>query len=90
MELPANASLPITQFDDNVAFTQTEQDETLLDVARRFLLGQTEIVRLNPGYPKFFKNICKISGPLTTKVGTPQYGTLKIGKIGATGLLGTG
>ena len=37
----------ITQFEDNVALTRAEQDETLLDVARRFLLGQTEIVRLN-------------------------------------------
>ena len=38
----------ITEFEDNVPLTRAEQDETLLDVARRFLLGQTEIVRLNP------------------------------------------
>jgi len=38
----------ITQFNDDVPLTRAEQNETLLDVARRFLLGQTEIVRLNP------------------------------------------
>ncbi len=38
----------ITQYPDGVALTRADQDETLLDVARRFLLGQTEIVRLNP------------------------------------------
>ena len=38
----------VTQYPDGVALTKAEQDETLLDVARRFLLGQTEIVRLNP------------------------------------------
>lgn len=38
----------ITEFPDGAAFTRAEQDETLLDVARRFNLGQTEIVRLNP------------------------------------------
>lgn len=47
--LPTNSSdSVITQFDDNVPLTRAEQNETLLDVARRFLLGQTEIVRLNP------------------------------------------
>lgn len=47
--LPANSSdSVITQFDDNVPLTRAEQNETLLDMARRFLLGQTEIVRLNP------------------------------------------
>jgi L,D-transpeptidase ErfK/SrfK len=47
--LPANRSdSVITEFEDNVPLTRAEQDETLLDVARRFLLGQTEIVRLNP------------------------------------------
>ncbi|MGR9037605.1 MAG: LysM peptidoglycan-binding domain-containing protein, partial [Gammaproteobacteria bacterium] len=47
--LPANGTdSVITQFDDNVPLTRAEQDETLLDVARRFRLGQTEIVRLNP------------------------------------------
>ena len=38
----------ITQYPDGMPLTRAEQDETLLDVARRFLLGQTEIVRLNP------------------------------------------
>lgn len=38
----------ITQFRDDVPLTRVEQNETLLDVARRFSLGQTEIVRLNP------------------------------------------
>jgi L,D-transpeptidase ErfK/SrfK len=38
----------ITQYPDGMALTRAEQDETLLDVARRFLLGQTEIVRMNP------------------------------------------
>lgn len=37
----------ITQYPDHMPITRAEQDETLLDVARRFLLGQTEIVRLN-------------------------------------------
>ncbi len=38
----------IIQYPDGMPITRAEQDETLLDVARRFLLGQTEIVRLNP------------------------------------------
>ncbi|MGZ8215486.1 MAG: L,D-transpeptidase family protein, partial [Methylosarcina sp.] len=47
--LPVNGNdSVITEFEDNVPLTRAEQDETLLDVARRFLLGQTEIVRLNP------------------------------------------
>jgi L,D-transpeptidase ErfK/SrfK len=37
----------ITQYPDGMPLTRAEQNETLLDVARRFLLGQTEIVRLN-------------------------------------------
>jgi L,D-transpeptidase ErfK/SrfK len=37
----------ITQYPDNKAFTHAIQDETLLDIAARFSLGQTEIVRLN-------------------------------------------
>jgi len=37
----------ITQYPDGMPLTRAEQDETLLDIARRFLLGQTEIVRLN-------------------------------------------
>ena len=44
--LPTNGDNVITQFADNVAVTRVEHDETLLDVARRFLLGQEEIVRL--------------------------------------------
>lgn len=47
--LPVNINdSVITQFNDNVPLTRAEQNETLLDVARRFILGQTEIVRLNP------------------------------------------
>lgn len=47
--LPANSGdSVITQFADNVPLTRGEHNDTLLDVARRFLLGQTEIVRLNP------------------------------------------
>ena len=38
----------IIKYADDMPLTRAEQDETLLDVARRFLLGQTEIVRLNP------------------------------------------
>jgi L,D-transpeptidase ErfK/SrfK len=37
----------ITQYPDGVPLTRAEHDQTLLDVARNFLLGQTEIVRLN-------------------------------------------
>lgn len=47
--LPVNSNdSVINQFDDNVPLTRSEQNETLLNVARRFHLGQTEIVRLNP------------------------------------------
>ena len=46
--MPENSSdTVITQYPDGMPLTRAEQDETLLDVARRFLLGQTEIVRLN-------------------------------------------
>ncbi|HEY8160286.1 MAG TPA: L,D-transpeptidase family protein [Methylobacter sp.] len=38
---------------DNVPLIRSEQDGTLLDVARRFLLGQTEIVRLNPNVDRW-------------------------------------
>ena len=38
----------ITEYPDDVPLVKAEQEETLLDVARRFHLGQTEIVRLNP------------------------------------------
>jgi L,D-transpeptidase ErfK/SrfK len=52
--LPADSNdNVITQFDDNMPLTRAEQDETLLDVARRFFLGQTEIVRLNPGVDRW-------------------------------------
>ena len=37
---------------DTVTLT-VEQDQTLLDVARRFNLGQTEIVTLNPGIDRW-------------------------------------
>lgn len=37
----------ITEHRDGFPFTRAEQDETLLDIARRFSLGQVEIVRLN-------------------------------------------
>lgn len=45
--LPPNGDTVITQYSDNMPLTRADQDETLLDVARRFLLGQMEIVRLN-------------------------------------------
>ena len=44
----------ITQYTtDDAPLIRSEQDETLLDVARRFLLGQTEIVRLNPNVDRW-------------------------------------
>ena len=47
--LPANSGdTVIEQYPDDVSLTRAEQDETLLDVARQFLLGQTEVVRINP------------------------------------------
>lgn len=47
--LPENSGdTVVMQYPDGVALTQAEQDETLLDVARRFLFGQTEVVRINP------------------------------------------
>lgn len=47
--LPANPNdSVISQFTDDMPITLSEEDETLLDVARRFNLGQMEIVRLNP------------------------------------------
>ena len=46
--MPENSNdTVITQYPDGMPLTRAEQNETLLDVARRFLLGQTEIVRLN-------------------------------------------
>jgi L,D-transpeptidase ErfK/SrfK len=48
-DLPADSGdSVITEFDDGFSVTRAAQNETLLDVARRFNLGQTEIVRLNP------------------------------------------
>ncbi|MGJ0431601.1 L,D-transpeptidase family protein [Methylobacter sp.] len=38
----------ITEYPDGVPLARAEQEETLLDMARRFNLGQMEIVRLNP------------------------------------------
>jgi L,D-transpeptidase ErfK/SrfK len=44
----------ITQYTtDDTPLIRSDQDETLLDVARRFLLGQTEIVRLNPNVDRW-------------------------------------
>jgi L,D-transpeptidase ErfK/SrfK len=43
----------ITEYPDGVPLTRAEQEETLLDVAKRFNLGQTEIVRLNPGIDRW-------------------------------------
>jgi hypothetical protein len=46
-DLPANSGdSVVTEFDDGFSVTRAAQNETLLDVARRFNLGQTEIVRL--------------------------------------------
>jgi len=45
---PTPGDTVVTQYPDGVALTKVERNETLLDVARRYLLGQTEIVRLNP------------------------------------------
>ncbi|MBT9097574.1 L,D-transpeptidase family protein [Methylovulum psychrotolerans] len=44
---PTPGDRVITQYPDGMPLTRAEQDETLLDVARQFLLGQMEIVRLN-------------------------------------------
>lgn len=43
----------ITEYPDGVPLTRAEQEETLLDIARRFNLGQAEIVRLNPGIDRW-------------------------------------
>lgn len=48
-QLPENPNdTVITQYPDGLPLYRAEQDETLLDVARQFNLGQEEIVRLNP------------------------------------------
>ena len=38
----------IAEYPNEIAVTRADHDETLLDVARQFSLGQVEIVRLNP------------------------------------------
>ena len=46
--LPANSRDNVVgEYPNEIAVTRPQQSETLLDVARRFSLGQTEIVRLN-------------------------------------------
>jgi L,D-transpeptidase ErfK/SrfK len=46
--LPAKArDSVIAEYPNEIAVTRAEQNETLLDVARRFSLGQVEIIRLN-------------------------------------------
>lgn len=46
--LPAKAGdRVIAEYPNEIAVTRAEQNETLLDVARRFSLGQVEIIRLN-------------------------------------------
>ncbi len=46
--LPANSrDNVVAEYPNEIAVTRPQQSETLLDVARRFSLGQTEIVRLN-------------------------------------------
>ena len=37
----------VAEYPNEIAVTRAEKDETLLDVARRFSLGQMEIIRLN-------------------------------------------
>jgi L,D-transpeptidase ErfK/SrfK len=44
---PTSGDTVVTEFPDGVPLTRAEQNETLLDVARNFLLGQEEVVRLN-------------------------------------------
>ncbi len=47
--LPENSlDTVVTEYPDEVPLTRAEQDETLLDVARQYSLGQMEILRLNP------------------------------------------
>ncbi|MGZ8135800.1 MAG: L,D-transpeptidase family protein [Methylococcaceae bacterium] len=44
---PTPGDTVVAEYPDEAALTRAEQDETLLDVARRFLLGQMEVVRIN-------------------------------------------
>jgi L,D-transpeptidase ErfK/SrfK len=46
-DLPANGDTVVMEYEQPTAFTKAEEDETLLDVAKRHRLGQMEIVRLN-------------------------------------------
>ena len=46
--MPSNGDTVVTEYTDDVPLSRSEKDETLLDVARRYSLGQTEILRLNP------------------------------------------
>ncbi|WP_031429428.1 L,D-transpeptidase family protein [Methylomicrobium agile] len=46
-DLPPNGDSVVMEYAQPTAFTKAEEDETLLDVARQYRLGQTEIVRLN-------------------------------------------
>jgi L,D-transpeptidase ErfK/SrfK len=46
-DLPENGDAVVMEYADPTAFTRAEQDETLLDIALRYRLGQMEIVRLN-------------------------------------------
>lgn len=47
-DLPTKASdTVIAEYPNEIAVTRAENNETLLDVARRFSLGQVEIIRLN-------------------------------------------
>ncbi len=48
LDMPANKGDSVVQsYQDNMSITRSEHDETLLDVARRFSLGQMEIIRVN-------------------------------------------
>lgn len=47
--LPPNSTdTVVTEYPDEVPLSMAEENETLLDVARRYSLGQMEILRLNP------------------------------------------
>jgi L,D-transpeptidase ErfK/SrfK len=46
-DLPPNGDTVVMEYAQPTAFIKAEEDETLLDVAKRHRLGQMEIVRLN-------------------------------------------
>ena len=47
-KLPTNShDTVIAEYPNEIAVTRAQQNETLLDIARRFSLGQMEIIRLN-------------------------------------------